>query len=193
MPNQTGRSSGRKAYVQQDFLSLGLLPSGSSPALPALQDKSFELGTAAARLDASLHPAVRRAVGDLVRSMNCYYSNLIEGHDILPRDIDRALKGEYVADAKRRNLQPEARAHIEVQAMVDHGKLDTIGTGQDLVRTLHREFCTRLPDDLLWAENPDTDERIQVVPGEWRTRGVKVGRHAPVSAELVPSFMSHFD
>lgn len=179
--------------MQEDFVSLGLLPSESSPALPALQDKSFELGTAAARLGASLHPAVRRAVGDLVRSMNCYYSNLIEGHDTLPRDIDRALKSEYVADAKRRNLQLEARAHIEVQAMVDHGKLDTIGTGQDLVRTLHREFCTRLPDDLLWAENPDTGERIQVVPGEWRTRDVKVGRHAPVSAELLPSFMDHFD
>lgn len=81
--------------------------------------------------------------------MNCYYSNLIEGHDTLPRDIDRALKSEYVADPKRRNLQVEARAHIEVQAMVDHGGLDSIGTGQNLVRVLHRELCGRLPDELL--------------------------------------------
>ncbi len=50
-----------------------------------------------------------------------------------------------------------------------------------------------MPDDLLWVENPDTGERIQVVPGEWRIRDVKVGLHTPVSAELVPSFMGHFD
>jgi Fic family protein len=179
--------------LREDAVSLALLPSESSPALPALQDKSFELGGAANRLGASLHPLVKRAVGDLVRSMNCYYSNLIEGHDTLPRDIDRALRSEYVADPKRRNLQLEARAHIEVQAMVDHGDLDAIGTGQDLVRRLHREFCARLPDDLLWVENPDTSERLRVVPGEWRTRGVRVGSHVPVSPDLVPSFMKHFD
>jgi Fic family protein len=125
--------------------------------------------------------------------MNCYYSNLIEGHDTLPRDIDRALRNEYAADTKRRNLQIEARAHIEVQAMVDHGDLDSMGTGQDLVRTLHREFCERLPDEMLLVENPDTHERIPVIPGEWRTRDVMVGHHMPVSPESVPSFMAHFD
>ena len=179
--------------MRYDYVSLGLLPSEASPALPDLQDKSFELGTSAARLGAALHPAVRRAVGDLVRSMNCYYSNLIEGHDTLPRDIDRAMRSDYVADNKRRNLQLEARAHIEVQAMVDHGTLHALGTGQDLVIAIHREFCTRLPDELLWVENPATGERIQVIPGEWRTRDVMVGNHAAVPAELVPAFMGHFD
>ena len=55
------------------------------------------------------------------------------------------------------------------------------------------EFCLRLPDDLLWVENPVTGERIQVVPGEWCIRDVKVGHHTPMSAELVLSFMGHFD
>ncbi|MDE0540159.1 MAG: hypothetical protein OXH94_15705 [Rhodospirillales bacterium] len=34
---------------------------------------------------------VRTALADPVRSMNCYYSNLIEGHDTHPVDIERAL------------------------------------------------------------------------------------------------------
>jgi hypothetical protein len=51
--------------------------------------------------------------------LNCYYSNLIEGHNTLPIDIDRALKDDYAGDPKRRNLQLEARAHIEVQRMID--------------------------------------------------------------------------
>jgi len=53
-----------------------------------------------------------------VRSMNCYYSNLIEGHDTHPIDIDqRALKNDYSADpSKARNLQLESQgAHIAVQ------------------------------------------------------------------------------
>lgn len=85
------------------------------------------------------------------------------------------------------------RAHIEVQAMVDQGDLDSIGTGRDLARVLHREFYARLPEELLWVENPDTRERIHVVPGEWRARGVKVGHHVPVPPESIPSFMEHFD
>ncbi|ASV84481.1 hypothetical protein CES85_5275 [Ochrobactrum quorumnocens] len=33
----------------------------------------------------------RGKLADLVRSMNCYYSNLIEGHNTHPVDIERAL------------------------------------------------------------------------------------------------------
>ena len=45
----------------------------------------------------------------------------------------------------------------------------------EYIRWLHREFCSRLPEDLLWVENPDTGERLQVTPGEIRTQGVKIG------------------
>jgi hypothetical protein len=51
--------------------------------------------------------------------MNCYYSNLIEGHNTLPIDIDRALNDDLAKEPERRNLQLEARAHIEVQLMID--------------------------------------------------------------------------
>ena len=56
------------------------------PMLPAqgqkeLEDKAMELAKKGSTLAAALHPIVRDTVGDLVRSMNCYYSNLIEGHD----------------------------------------------------------------------------------------------------------------
>jgi hypothetical protein len=35
----------------------------------------------------------------------------------------------------------------------------------------HRSFCERLPDEMLWVENPDTKERLRVVPGKLRDRG----------------------
>ena len=63
------------------------------------------------------------ALAGLVRSMNCYYSNLIEGHDTHPIDIERALKNDYSRDPKKRDLQLEAIAHIAVQRWIDEGGL----------------------------------------------------------------------
>ncbi len=60
----------------------------------------------------------------LRRAMNCYYSNLIEGHDTHPIEIERALRGEYSADIKKRNLQKEAKAHIAVQEWIDNGGIN---------------------------------------------------------------------
>src|SRR5260370_40030449 len=93
--------------------SLVLMPPEDHPQRRHLIDLSFELGQEAARLGATLHPVVKAEVGNLVRAMNCYYSNLIEGHNTLPRDIQRAMAGNFSAELEKRDLQLEARAHIE--------------------------------------------------------------------------------
>ena len=80
---------------------------------------AFDLVSSSSSLAGQLHPIVRIAIGDLVRSMNCYYSNLIEGHNTTPRDIERALANDYSSEPKKRNLQIEAVAHIEVQQKID--------------------------------------------------------------------------
>jgi Fic family protein len=56
-------------------------------------------------LGRSLHARTAANLADLVRIMNTYYSNLIEGHNTRPRDIERALAGEFDQDEDRRNLQ----------------------------------------------------------------------------------------
>src|ERR1700688_1317707 len=85
----------------------------------ALDDEVVALIAESNQLAGRIHPILRASIGDLVRSMNCYYSNLIEGHDTHPRDVDRALAADYSTDSHRRDLQLEARAHIEVQRMID--------------------------------------------------------------------------
>src|ERR1700689_272935 len=122
-------------------------PTLMEPMLPEegskrLEDLATVLVGKASSLASSLRPEVRASVGDLVRSMNCYYSNLIEGHNTHPRDIDRAMKADYSTDTKRRELQLEARAHIEVQRMLD---METIAapTSPDFLCRIHREFCSR--------------------------------------------------
>jgi hypothetical protein len=50
----------------------------------------------------------------------------------------------------------------------------------------------RLPDDLLCVENPQSGEKLRVVPGELRTRHVKVGRHVLVDPDDIPAFPPPF-
>lgn len=170
-----------------------LLIAEASPHRGALTDLAVELAARSAGFRHSLPEGVRTALADLVRSMNCYYSNLIEGHDTHPVDIERALRNDYSNDPRKRDLQLEARAHITVQRWIDGGGATGRPVSLETIREIHRRFCELLPEDLLWVENPDTGERLNVVPGEFRKRDVRIGRHVPVSPGAVPRFLSHFE
>jgi Fic family protein len=158
-----------------------------------LTDLVIDLAAKSAGFRRSLPAGVLTALAGLVRSMNCYYSNLIEGHDTHPIDIERALKSDYSVDPKKRDLQIEARAHIAVQRWIDEGGLQGRAITSGGLLEMHRRFCELLPDEMLWVEEPDTHERIRVIPGELRRRDVRVGRHIPVSSGALPRFLAHFE
>jgi len=158
-----------------------------------LTDLALELAQKSAGFRRSLPESLLASLADLVRSMNCYYSNLIEGHDTHPVDIERALKNEYSNDAHKRDLQLEAKAHIAVQKWIDAGGLRGRAATTDGIREIHRRFCESLPEDLLWVEDPETKERLRVVPGELRSKDVKVGAHIAVSPGAVPRFLTRFE
>src|SRR5450755_1795855 len=153
-----------------------LLISQTSRFRESLIDLALTLVQKAASFRHILPPSLVTSLADLVRAMNCYYSNFIEGHETHPVDIERALKNDYSQDRKKRDLQIEAKAHIEVQRWIDQGGLKggRAFTGEGVCE-VHRRFCEALPDDLLWVEEPTTKERVRVVPGELRRRDVKIG------------------
>ena len=159
----------------------------------ALTDLAVELAVKSAGFRRSLPGGIAIALADLVRVINCYYSNLIEGHDIHPVDIERALKNDFSDDKTKRNFQLEAKAHITVQKWIDDGGLCGCATTVDSITEIHRLFCALLPEELLWAENPETGARIKLVPGALRQRDVKVGRHIPVSPGALPRFLMRFE
>ena len=86
-----------------------LLIDASSRFRGSLTDLALELAQKSAGFRRSLPESLLASLADLVRAMNCYYSNLIEGHDTHPVDIERALKSDYSKDAKKRDLQLEAK------------------------------------------------------------------------------------
>ncbi len=159
-----------------------------------LADDVLALVEAASGLAGRLHPVLVDSIGDLVRSMNCYYSNLIEGHDTHPRDIDRALAHDFSDEPKKRDLQHEAVAHIHVQRLIDTGRdPDAWPASAAYASWLHEEFCSRLPPEMLFVTDPKTGARLEIVPGQWRKRDVQVGRHIPPPHEDLSRFMARFD
>lgn len=163
-------------------------------AAGALEDEAVSLIAEANQLAGRMHPILRDSIGDLVRSMNCYYSNLIEGHDTHPRDIDRALANDFSSEPKKRELQKEAVAHIHVQKLIDTGNdPDVWPASAAYAAWLHKEFCSLLPPEMLWVTNERTGEKLPVVPGEWRKHDVDVGRHLPPEHGDLPRFLARFD
>jgi len=166
------------------------------PMMPSsnaeLEDLSLELVQKNSKLSAKLHPIVRLSIADLVRSMNCYYSNFIEGHDTRPIDIDRALNKEFSSKPEQRQLQEEAVAHIAVQGMIDKGEdIEADPLTKEYVMWLHNEFCLRLPDEFLWVED-EAGKKIQVIPGKFRENHVQVGMHIPPAHNELDEHMKRF-
>ena len=159
----------------------------------ALTDLALELAQRSSGFRRSLPGSLLASLADLVRAMNCYYSNLIEGHDTHPVDIERALKNDYSKDARKRDLQLEAKAHITVQKWIDGGGLTGRAVTSAGICEVHRRFCDELPDDLLWVEDPATKERVRVVPGELRRKHVLAGAHTAVSPAALPRFLRRFE
>jgi Fic family protein len=157
-----------------------------------LADLALELGQRSAGFHRSLPASLLMSLADLVRTMNCYYSNLIEGHATHPVDIELALKGDYSQDARKRDLQIEATAHITVQTWIDAGGLNGRVVTEESIREIHCRFCEHLPADLLTVEDPVTKEKAQVIPGALRTRDVRVGQHIAISPGAVARFLRRF-
>jgi Fic family protein len=177
-------------------------PAGIEPCLleqypSSLADVIAELIAATSKLGERLHPATAASLAQLVRVMNCYYSNLIEGHNTRPRDIERALADDLHEDKQRRDLQLEARAHIRVQEQIDAAcAAGTYGepAGCERLRWLHREFYAGASARMLNVVHHDGD--YPLVPGEFRSEprhDVIVGRHQPPSSARVPEFMRYFE
>ncbi|MDE2789576.1 MAG: Fic family protein [Paracoccaceae bacterium] len=177
-------------------------PTRIEPALleeppEAIVNVIAELSSASAVLGARLHPATVANLSDVVRQVNFHYSNLIEGHNIRPRDIERALAGDLDREEDRRNLQIEAAAHVHVQEEIDRlAAEDRLPepASRAFIRWLHAEFYRNAPEAMLIVKSGRNTFRM--APGKWRSapeHDVTVGRHIPPSSSKVETFMAHFE
>lgn len=168
-----------------------LLPTGGV----ILEDMSRKIVERSATLACSLHPISLQAVIELLRLINSYYSNLIEGHSTHPVAIEQAMRRDYASDPVKRDLQLESLAHIECQRQMEERlqqepELNVAGT--PFLCWLHKIFYDRLPEGLRLVRDDKTGEVLEVIGGRLREREVQVVRHIGPQADAVPVFLERF-
>jgi Fic family protein len=163
------------AHRQEDRQTF-LNPEQMQPVLPregaeALSDLAVQVIRKSAALGSLLHPVTRGAVASLLRQMNSYYSNLIEGHYTRPVDIERALKAEYTSDPAKRALQLEHRAHVHVQLEIERRLADEPALdicSQEFLCWVHDRFYAQLPEELRVVQEAGKPELLPVRGGQLR-------------------------
>ncbi|MHB8880882.1 MAG: Fic family protein [Thermodesulfovibrionales bacterium] len=160
-----------------------------------LHDLALSVIQKSAALGSRQHPVTLRSLHELLRIINSYYSNLIEGHNTHPYDIVRAMQKQYDAEPARRNLQLESVAHITVERDMEkrlREEPELNITSREFLCYLHGEFYRQLPAEFLIVKDPDTGRESRVVPGELRREAVKVGRHLPPGNNDLEMFLDGF-
>jgi Fic family protein len=138
-------------------------------------------------------PVVQDKLSALIRNMNCYYSNLIEGHKTLPRDIERARHQEFDRDAKQRENQLLSLAHIRTEerlvSRLRAGDVDVYSP--EFLCWIHGEFYRALPGEMHLSKTAGGKE-YRIEPGQIRNYMVAVGRHTPPDPAALPAFLNRF-
>lgn len=160
----------------------------SSARMEPLLAKAHDLARAATLLAGTAVPAELR---DLLRAMNSYYSNRIEGQHTRPHEIEDALRKDFSSDALLAAKQRLAVAHIEAEAALELRFAGAEGASalyaEGAVQVIHQELFGRLPQaDLINSE----DEAV--VPGGLRQREVRVGQHVAPAFASVPLFLQRW-
>jgi Fic family protein len=169
-------------------------PSQFEPLLPTSRLDELALRTRpiierSGMLAGALHPSTRERVRELVRSMNSYYSNLIEGQSTHPLHIEQGLRRDFSGNPDTARRQRIAIAHIEAERMLELQGLDEAQAlaSATLLRA-HTSLYEQLdPEDRL------TDDGRVVEPGKIRTSYVAVGRHQPPTHTALPAFLARAD
>jgi Fic family protein len=175
-------------------------PSQMEPLLPAehrlvpLLEQAHDLIRQSERLagwsPAGALPGLRR----LLRAMNSYYSNKMEGQHTLPLEIEQALRNDYAKDADRARRQRLALAHMATEAQLEQRWTQWSTTevwAPQTLANIHQDLFARLPaPDLVVEGDQPGDEPL--LPGQWRTREVSVGRHAAPAAAQLPAFLTRW-
>lgn len=179
-------------------------PHQFEPLMPAesvlgpLLERASDLTRAATALGTASGQTAQVELRALLRSMNSYYTNRIEGEHTRPSEIERALLQDFSTQGDLARKQRLAVAHIRTEALCEQAiqaRVAEQGDGgarwlyaSEALAWLHAELFRDLPpEDLRLVDGSD------LVPGEIRRRQVAVGRHEAPSADALPRFLSRWE
>ncbi|MCW4628650.1 Fic family protein [Marinomonas rhodophyticola] len=178
-------------------MMISMTPFLESNDLGEYQDKIIELIKADAELNQSIPDSLRSSLEWLLRLVNSYYSNKIEGNPTHPKDL---LKTQSVdADSNMNNSKDiqELLSHLEVQMKLSRSNVSPEQVVcQEFIKNIHQEFYAGFPEEALIVKNQrgapaedETGKPILIVPGSYRDKMVLVGKHEPPMPEEISRYM----
>ncbi len=159
-----------------------LLPSEARQA--TLLTQAHDLAQAATALSGL---PVASEIRGLLRAMNSYYTNRIEGQHTRPYELEQALRKDFSHDTKLAARQRLALAHIDAEVDLESRYLGQVGAislyTKDAIQDIHRSLFARLPQT-----DRQTDQGVAIEPGQFRTQDVSVGQHVAPTVASLPAF-----
>jgi len=162
-----------------------------------LLEKAYDLIRSAERLAGQCQGSAKGALVGLLRAMNSYYSNKIEGEHTRPVEITAAMTQDFSADPDKARLQRLAVAHITTEAWL-YGKPKSTAEIYTLegLCDIHGHLFDQLPADdrmvlMRNAANEDT-ETLAAIPGQLRTRDVAVRRHQAPAHDAIARMIARW-
>ncbi len=160
----------------------------SDRQLEEIQPLAEGIVLSSVKLTSAAHETTRSTLRELVRQMNSFYSNRIEGQSTHPHNIERALQNDFSHKPDEARLQRIAMAHIDAEKELEGQLGEHSALRSAFLIDAHRALYSRLgPQDRL------SDDGEIIVPGEIRTVDVEVGRHVPPIAASLPAFLKRID
>lgn len=155
-----------------------------------LDDMCMSMMKKDAALNAAIPKPLRQPMLHLLRTVNSFYSSKIEGNSAHPADI---LRSQEMPEIEETEDLKEIKRLMEIEARLPDLDADDITIcSPEMIKSLHRDFYDGAPEEVLNIEDKQTGETIKLIPGEFRTRNVQVGKHLAPVAEDVPGIMNHF-
>lgn len=160
-----------------------------------LQDQIVKVMLLDAELNAKIPRPLRVPMTNLLRVVNSYYSNKIEGNSTLPADILRAEQTqEAPQEVKASKDFLEIKRHIEAQRRLTDDPIDPVAVcTRDTISRLHREFYVGVPEEMLDIQLNDKGDVVRMVPGVFREYGVRVGHHTPPTVAQMGGHLAQFE
>ena len=140
------------------------------------------------RLTSAVHETTRASLRELVRQMNSFYSNRIEGQSTHPGNIERALRNDFSNRPAEARLQRIAIAHIDAEKELEGPDKHTPALTSAFLIDAHRAIYQRLK-----ADDRLSDEGGLIIPGQVRDREVTVGMHVAPTAASLSAFLKRLD
>ena len=180
-------------------MPLSLEPAIPSRRLGELKDMAQEVMVSSATLEGRIAPETAKALGNCLRLLNSYHSNLIEGHKTSILDIEAALKKDFLMDSRKRYAQELCAAHVETErAFMEEVELHPPANicAFAFVAGIHERFYGFLPVHHQFIHSQGGFTRYSVEPGKMRDSDVSldggITPHGP-KADRLPDKYREFE